>query len=410
MERAAGGGDLLKMARPLRQPARAATPAWARWNPAGAREPWTVGVEEEVMLLEPASWSAANRVDDVLARLPPALAQSVSPETHACAIELVTSPHATVATAVAELHAIRAELVTCLEELGLRAAVAGTHPSASWPDVAVSRGSRYGHIYKSMRELARREPTFALHVHVAVPDGEAGVRALDGLRPDLPVLLALSANSPFWQARDSGLASARTPVFSMFPRVGIPRRFRSYAAYVEAVDVFVRAGAIPEPSFLWWDARLRPALGTIEVRIMDAQSRVEDVAALTALVQCLVRLRATRDEERPAGTPELLAENRFLASRDGMRARLIDAESGSMRTAADHLAKMLSACEPIARELDCVAELSAVWKLAAASGADRQRQLAIRSGLRGLLAALSGVFSDGRPWVPMRAADLALAS
>ena len=133
------------------------------------------------------------------------------------------------------------------------------------------------------------------------------------------MLLALSANSPFWQGRDSGLASARTPVFQTFPRAGLPRRFTDYADYVEAVDVLVRCDAIPEPTFLWWDARLQPRLGTLEVRIMDAQSRMEDTTALVALVQCLVHREAT-SEPADATPPEVLDENRFLAARDGMRA------------------------------------------------------------------------------------------
>ena len=143
-----------------------------------------------------------------------------------------------------------------------------------------------------MRELARREPTFGLHVHVAVPDPETALRALNAIRGHLPVLLALSANSPFWQGRDSGLASARTPIFQAFPRTGPPRRFSGYADYVEAIDVLVRCDAIPEPTFLWWDARLQPRFGTLEVRIMDSQIRVADTAAIAALVQCLVRLEA----------------------------------------------------------------------------------------------------------------------
>ncbi len=151
------------------------------------------------------------------------------------------------------------------------------------------------------------------------PTSAPAVRALDGLREQLPLLLALSANSPFWQGRDSGLASARIPVFQAFPRTGTPRSFGTYEDYVEAVDVLIRCDAIPEPTFLWWDARLQPRLGTIEVRIMDAQTRVRDTAALAALVQCLVRREALeRDDGRACPTaPEVLEENRFLASRDG---------------------------------------------------------------------------------------------
>ena len=156
------------------------------------------------------------------------------------------------------------------------------------------------------------------------------MRALNSLRRDLPVVLALAANSPFWQGRETGLASARTPVFGTFPRVGIPRRFADYAEYAEAIDVLLRCGAFPEPTFLWWDARLQPRFGTIEVRAMDAQTRLADTAGLTALVQCLVRRAVLEDgpSESAADAQEVLEENRFIAARDGMRAELIDPARG----------------------------------------------------------------------------------
>ena len=154
----------------------------------------------------------------------------------------------------------------------MRAASAGTHPFAVWQEIVVSAGERYQFVYGSMRELARREPTFGLHVHVGVPDPEAAIHAANRLRTHIPLLLALSVNSPFWQGRDTGLASARTPLFQAFPRVGIPRAFADYADYVEAVDVLIRCDAVPEPTFLWWDVRPQPRFGTVEVRIMDAQT------------------------------------------------------------------------------------------------------------------------------------------
>ncbi|HTE64278.1 MAG TPA: YbdK family carboxylate-amine ligase, partial [Solirubrobacteraceae bacterium] len=306
-----------------------ALPDWAVWNPDAAAAPWTVGAEEEIMLLDPRSWSLASRIDDVLPALSHAVADRASAETHGSALELASAPHATAGGAAAELAKLRAGLAADLAPLDLRAAVAGTHPFAQWSEVEVSAGARYQSIYDSMRELARREPTFALHVHVAVPDAESAVRALRGMRVHVPLLLALSANSPFWQGRDTGLASARVPVFGTFPRVGIPRPFASYAEYVEAIDVLLRSDAFPEPTFLWWDVRLQPRFATIEVRIMDAQTRSADNAALAALVQCAVRLEATEGSVAPVITehPEVLHENRFLAVRDGMRAQFIDVET-----------------------------------------------------------------------------------
>ena len=141
-----------------------------------------------------------------------------------------------------------------------------------------------------MRELARREPTFALHVHVGVRRTRGAIRLTNRMRAHLPLLLALSVNSPFWQGRDTGLGSARTPLFQAFPRVGIPRAFKDYADWVEAVDLLIRCDAFPEPTFLWWDVRPQPRFGTVEVRILDAQTTVAETAALAALVQCIAKL------------------------------------------------------------------------------------------------------------------------
>jgi carboxylate-amine ligase len=378
-------------------------PRWAEWNASAA---WTVGLEEEVMLLDPRDWSLASRIDDVLAALPAAVAARAAQETHGSALELASRPHATVAAAAGELASLRAALAETLAPLELRAAVCGTHPFAKWSEVEVSPGARYRTIYDSMRELARREPTFALHVHVAVPDAEAAVCALRGLRVHVPLLLALAANSPFWQGRDTGLASARVPIFGTFPRVGIPRRFGSYSEYVEAVDVLLRCGAFAEPTFLWWDVRLQPRLGTIEVRIMDAQTRAGDNVALAALVQCAVRLEATDGyvDEAIAARPEVLEENRFLATRDGMRAELLDPEHDTRRPVRDILDELLAACRPHAVALGCEAELAAVPALAAEPGDHRQRVLAgvhqgdpVGPGLGLLVGALAAEFTASGP-------------
>jgi carboxylate-amine ligase len=367
-------------------------PAWAVWNEHRPGTAWTVGIEEEVMLLAPRTWLPASRCEDVLHALPGEVADCARAETHGSALELATAPSASVSAAMAQLASLRVALARTLDGLALRAAGSGTHPTARWEDVEVSPGARYQFVHASMRELARREPTFGLHVHVAVPRPETAVRALNAMRGHLPVLLALSGNSPFWQGRDSGLASARTPVFQAFPRTGPPRRFRDYADYVGTIDVLVRCDAIPEPTFLWWDARLQPRFGTLEVRVMDSQTRVEDTAALAALVQCLVRLECER-EAAFHDPPEVLAENRFLAARDGMDARLIEPASGGRRPVRDRLAELLDACEPHARALGCLAELSLVTRLAESPGAVRQRELAARAGsLEGLTEALSAAF------------------
>ena len=255
---------------------------WAQWSCAAAEQPWTVGVEDELVLVDRHTWSPANRAEELAAALP----EHASTETHACILELKTAPHETVSETASELASLRGTASRLAhEELGLRLAGSGTHPLATCSEIEVSSDPHYRDVERMTRALTWREPTMALHVHVAVPDAELAVRALDGLRCELPPLLALSANSPFWRARDSGFASMRTPILSMFPRFGIPRRFGSYATYVEVVNSLLRSGAVPDPGFVWWDARLQPRLGTVEVRIMDAQTRIADAAALAALVQ-----------------------------------------------------------------------------------------------------------------------------
>jgi carboxylate-amine ligase len=240
-----------------------------------------------------------------------------------------------------------------------------------------------------MRELARREPTFGLHVHVGVADAEAAIYAANRLRTHIPLLLALSVNSPFWQGRDTGLASARTPLFQAFPRVGIPRPFVDYAEYVESVDVLIRCDAVPEPTFLWWDVRPQPRFGTVEVRIMDVQTRLSDTAAIAALVQCIVRSEVEEGDHLERPMPhEVLSENRFIAARDGMDADLIEPQLGRRVPARELLADLVAVCAPHALELGCEPEMAGVLALGARTGAQRQIEQARALGSLPRLVAL----------------------
>jgi glutamate---cysteine ligase / carboxylate-amine ligase len=333
------------------------------------------------MLLDPTAWSLAHRIETVLPRIPEDVAHQHSAETHGSAVELQTVVQPSVGAAMDELAELRSRLAQTLEPLELRAACAGMHPFAVWQESVVSGGDRYQAVYGSMRELARREPTFALHVHIGIAEPEDAIRVNNRMRVHLPLLLALSANSPFWQGRDTGLASARTPLFQAFPRVGVPQRFNSYEQYVETVDLLIRCDAVPEPTFLWWDSRPQPRFGTIEVRIMDAQTRIEEAAAVVALVQCIARLEAEEGYVSEAATlpQEVIAENRFLAARDGVDAELIDPERERRVPVKDLLDWLIAAGLPHAQELGCEAELESARELANGNGATRQLAVAGRS-------------------------------
>ncbi len=364
------------------------------------------------MLLNPDDWSLAQEVERVLDALHPALARRVESETHRCVVELGTGVHRDAAGAAGESEQLRQALARDLQPLGLRAACAGTHPFAVWQDTVVSNGRRYRFLYGSMRELARREPTFALHVHVGVPDAESAIRLLNRMRTHLPLLLALSANSPFWQGRDTGLASARTPLFQAFPRVGTPRMFRDYADWVETVDLLLRCEAFPEPTFLWWDVRPQPRFGTVEVRIMDAQTSPADTAALVALVQSLARLELEEGYASPEAMSrqELLDENRFLAARDGVDARLIDARAERRVPVRVQVRDLLDACGPHAAALGCEAELAGIERLAERGGAERQVARARADDrLAGLVQMLADAFCEGLRAEPVSDASVAVA-
>jgi glutamate---cysteine ligase / carboxylate-amine ligase len=373
-------------------------PAWSAWRSDSPSSAFTIGIEEEFMLLDPRDWSLAFRSEEVIAGLGPELRDRVTPETHAAVMEVTTGVHRRVADAVAELGELRWKLARSLARHGLRAGVAGMHPTAVAGDTVVSSQPRYRAIGESMRVLARREPTLATHVHVGIASPRAAIRLLNRLRAHLPLLLALSANSPFWQGRATGFASTRTTVFDAFPRTGVARAFRDYADWVERVDALLRSGAIADPSLLWWDARLQPRYGTVEVRIMDAQTTVADVAAVAALVQSLALLELERPDGPGDGPPanELIEENRFLAARDGMQALLIGASGGRI-AAVDQLEETLAACRPWADVLGCRRELETVRRLGVANGASRQVAHAHAGDLRAVTAGLARAYAADLP-------------
>ena len=356
-------------------------PKWAEWPEEPQSSLYSIGIEEELMLIDETG-RLSFRGEEVLASIADRM-DFCSLETHSAVVEVETTPQPTVANAVAALGGVRNLLIEPLAALGLQAAGAGTHPMATWVETQVPEQDRYQKVLETMRELARREPTMAMHVHVAVPSAETAIAALNGIRELLPLVLALSANSPFWQGRDSGLASTRTSLFGAFPRTGLPPYFATYEDWAERVNFLIRAGAIPDPTFLWWDARLQPRFGTIEIRIADTQSRLEDVAALVALMQCLVK-EAVEGEIYAEARREAVAENRFLASRDGVEACLIDLHTVSLVPVKEKVDEALESCAPHARQLGCETELARVRDLCEKNGALRQREVLRERGIEGV--------------------------
>src|SRR6185437_6401969 len=250
--------------------------------------PYTIGIEEELMILNAETLELSNSIETMLEAVSGADGQ-VKPELMESVLEVATTPCRNVSEAGAELRELRARVAATAAERGLAIGSAGTHPFAMWEDQRIVARPRYRDLVAALRFVARQELIFGVHVHVGVDDPDKAIHVANGMRVHLPMLLALSANSPFWRADSTGLLSTRTPIFRAFPRVGIPPRYDDFEDYARRVKFMIESRTIEDYTYLWYDVRPHPNFGTVEVRVMDAQTRVEHTLAIAALVQCLVK-------------------------------------------------------------------------------------------------------------------------
>ena len=366
-----------------------------------APAPLTLGLEEELMLLDRETLDLLPRATEVIGA---AADDRFKLELPAAQLELTLPPAPTVPAAIAELAAARRELAAAAERVG-RLATAGTHPFASVVG-ELNPGDRYAMTEDEYGEIARRQLVCALQIHVAIGGADRSLAVYNGLRPWLPVIAALAANAPFHGGRDTGLASIRPKIAEQLPRQGMPPAIASWESFAEALAWGAASGAVPEPRRWWWELRPHPAFGTLEVRVPDAQATVDDAAAVVALVHALAGHLAERhDAGAPLETADTwrLEENRWSAARWGMDAELADLETGARTPVRELLAGLVGELEPVAARLGCTAELAGVARLAAANGAVRQRRAAAAAG--GDVRAVAAWLADA--YVP--AADYAMA-
>jgi glutamate---cysteine ligase / carboxylate-amine ligase len=345
----------------------------------GKSDAYTLGVEEEYMLLDGETLDLVQHIDTVLAAVAGhELETVINPELMQSVLEIATPVCHTPAEVADQLRRIRGYVAGIAREQGLRVGSAGTHPFSLFERQRITARDRYRALVDQMQYVARRELIFGLHIHVAVDDPEKAIQVVNGLLPQLGPLLALSASSPFWRGEPTGLRSSRQMIFAAFPRSGPPPRFESYADYAEVVGQLEKTGCIADYSHIWWDIRLHPRLGTIEVRICDAVTRMEHVVALVAYCQALVKLyseRFERGEEIPSYHRILTTENKWLAGRYGLEAPLMDLATGRRNRVpvAQLIRRTLKEVMPHARELGSERELEAIEEiLANGNGADRQ--------------------------------------
>jgi len=348
----------------------------------GASDAYTLGVEEEYMLLDDETLDLVQHIDTVLAatvgheyepRINAELMQSV--------LEIATPICKTAADVDTELRKLRGYVCGIARDQGLRVGSAGTHPFSLFERQRITAKDRYRQLVDQLQYIARRELIFGMHIHVAVDDPEKAIQVVNGLLVHLSQLLALSASSPFWRGEATGLSSSRQMVFAAFPRSGPPPRFRNYADYAEVIGQLEKTGCIADYTHIWWDVRLHPRLGTIEIRICDAVTRVEDAVALAAFCQSLVKLYCEQHDsgvEIPSYHRILTSENKWLAARYGLEAPVMDLATGQRNRVpiAQLIRRTLKALEPHARELGCDRELEGIGEiLARGNGAERQLRI-----------------------------------
>jgi carboxylate-amine ligase len=356
----------------------------------------TVGIEEELMVLDAHSLDLAPRAPELLAAT--GGDPRFKPELPAAQVEIAVPPAVTVPAAAAALAAARADLAGAAAP-DCRLAAAGAHPFAA-PEGVVHPAPRYQALDAEYGAVVRHQLLFGLHVHVAVRPAERALAVYNALRSYLPLLAALGANAPFYAGRDTGLASVRPKIADILPRQGVPPEIPSWEALADFLAWGRAAGTVREPGQWWFELRLHVVYGTVEVRVPDAQSTVADAAAVAAVVHALVAWLAERHdagEDLAVDATWRIAENRWAACRHGAAAPLADLRTGEVQPAHERLHALLDELAPVATRLGCAAELAAARALVDDGGAARQRAVAAERGLYGLTEWLAERFLARSP-------------
>jgi carboxylate-amine ligase len=348
-----------------------------------APTPFTVGVEEELMLLDPETHDLIPRAQEALAAVESD--ERYKLELPAAQLEIRLPPLPSVGDVAAALRAARGDLAAATAPFA-RLGAAGVHPFAATAG-ELNRGGRYDRARREYGAMAQRQLVFALQAHVAVGDADRTLAVYNALRSYLPELAALAANAPFYAGCDTGFASVRPKVAELLPRQGVPPRIASWEEYADALRWGATSGAFPTARFWWWELRPHPDFGTLELRVPDAQSTVAEAAAIVAVAQALVAWLAGRHkagEELSVAPSWRIAENRWWAARDGLDGRLADLDSGERAPTRERMAGLLDSLTPVAERLGCAGEIQAARRLARENGAQRQRAAAARTGVESL--------------------------
>ena len=344
----------------------------------------TLGVELELGLVSADTLALTSAVQDVLARLTELPKDSAKPELMQSCIEINTGICEQVSDAESDLRGKLVIVERVLDDLGLRLWWGATHPFSHWSEQEVTPDERYLGLVQLLQEMARRLVTFGLHVHVGVDSGDKAVMICDRIMQHLPTLLALSCSSPYWENRNTGLQSHRSKILEGLPTAGLPTLMRNWSEYVWLVSHMVDTGFLNTIREIWWDVRPHHNFGTVEVRVCDMPGNLDDVMALTAMIQCLVKALS---DEIDQGTyqhdchPMMVRQNKWRACRYGNHAQLVNAYTHGVETVSNITRRLIDRLGPVAHELNCVGYLERNQQIADNdSWSDRQQAILRETG------------------------------
>lgn len=358
----------------------------------------TIGVELELQLVDAETYALSSSITQVLEGLPPAMAEQIKPELMQSYLEINTGVCRTVREAGNDLREKLDALEKVTDGLGLRLFWAGTHPFSEWKQQDITVNDRYLELVDLMQDVARQLVTFGLHVHIGVDTGDKAVMICDRMLRHLPLLLALSSNSPFWNGRNTGLHSIRSKIMEALPTAGLPRQMRNWSEFCWLINHLISTGFINTIREIWWDIRPHHAFGTVEIRVCDMPARLSDVLTLTALIQCLVHSISAEIDEGcfyPEYHPMMVQQNKWRACRFGADARLVSTEDFKQYSVTETVDAIIPLLRPAAEELDCVDELEMVPRLSRNTGA--MQQIAIYEKTQDIRAIVPGMLQH-HPW------------
>jgi len=336
----------------------------------------TIGIELELALVDEESMALSSSIEQLLPLLPDDTPRSFKPELMQCCLEVITGICNTVGDAETDLRQKITQAEQATDQLGLRLWWGGTHPFSLWRDQEVTPNDRYQNLVNLLQEMARRLVTFGLHVHVGVDSGDKAVMICDRIMQHLPMFLAISCSSPYWENRDTGLQSHRSKIMEGLPTAGLPTLMRNWSEYVWLINHMVDTGFINSMRELWWDVRPHHKFGTVEIRVCDMPGNLEDVLGIAALTQCLVQALSAQIDEgayQHDCHPMMVRQNKWRASRFGNKAELVNSYTYEVQPVKEVIRFLVKRLRRVAEELDCLPYLERTIQMAESPGwAERQ--------------------------------------